>query len=78
MLDAFASADDRARCRLGETLRAYADADMNVLQTAKRLNIHPNTIYSRAQKIHDITGKNLLSYHDLTELLLATECRQDT
>ena len=77
-LDAFASADERARGRLGDTLRAYADADMNVLRTAKRLDIHPNTIYARAQKIQDITGKNLLSYHDLTELLLATECRQDS
>lgn len=77
-LDAFAIADERARGRLGDTLRAYADADMNVLQAAKQLEIHPNTIYARTQKISDITGKNLLSYHDLTELLLATECRQDT
>jgi len=72
-LDAFTSADDRSRGKLGETLRGYADADMNVLQAAKHLKIHPNTIYARAQKISDITGKNLLSYHDLTELLLATE-----
>ena len=49
---------------------------MNVLQAAKRLAVHPNTIYARAQKISDITGKSLLSYHDLTELLLATEYQQ--
>jgi len=77
-LDAFASADERARGRLGDTLQAYANADMNVLRAAKHLKIHPNTIYARAQKISDITGKNLLVYHDLTELLLAIECRQDT
>ena len=53
---------------------AFADANMNVLKTAKALEIHPNTIYARLQKIHDITGKNALSYHALTELLLAAEC----
>jgi len=47
---------------------------MNVLKTAKALGIHPNTIYARMQKINDITGRNALGYHALTELLLATEC----
>ena len=51
---------------------------MNVLGAAKILGIHPNTIYSRAQKINDITGKNMLSYHDLTELLMAIACRHET
>ena len=74
-LDAFVSVDDKSRGRLAETLRAYADADMNVQQAAKRLGCHPNTIYSRAQRIADVTGKNPLAYHDLTELLLAVECR---
>lgn len=40
------------------------------------LTVHPNTIYSRANKIADLTGKNALSYHDLTELLLAMDCRK--
>jgi sugar diacid utilization regulator len=77
-LDDFIEADRRARGRLQETLRAYADADMNVLQAAKQLSVHPNTIYARAQKIGDITGKSLLNYHDLTELLLAVECHVDS
>jgi len=74
-LDAFVTADEKARGRLAATLRAYADADMNVQQAAKLLGCHPNTIYSRAQRIEDLTGKSLLAYHDLTELLLAVECR---
>jgi sugar diacid utilization regulator len=74
----FARADYKARGKLSATLRAYADADMNVLQTAKLLSVHPNTIYARAQRITDITGRNPLSYHALTEMLLATECRQDS
>jgi len=46
---------------------------MNALQTAKDLSVHPNTVYSRMQRIATITGKNALGYHELTELLLALE-----
>jgi hypothetical protein len=70
----FTRANEKSRGALLETLAAYADADMNVLKTAKALGIHPNTIYARMQKINDITGRNALGYHALTELLLATEC----
>ena len=73
-LDDFIRANKKSRGALLETLNAYADADMNVLKTAKALGIHPNTIYARLQRIHDITGRNALAYHALTELLLATEC----
>ena len=73
-LDCFLLADHKSRGVLSDTLRTYADADMNVLRTAKALSLHPNTIYARMQKIDNITGKNGLSYNALTELLLATEC----
>ena len=49
---------------------------MNAQKTAKALSIHPNTIYSRMQRIGDITGRNPLEYHALTELLLAMECQR--
>ena len=75
-LDDFIRADAKARGKLSATLRAYADADMNVLQAAKLLSVHPNTIYARAQRITDITGRSPLSYHTLTEMLLAADCRQ--
>jgi hypothetical protein len=71
----FIEADEKARGALVDTLRAYADADMNLLRAAKQLNVHPNTIYARVQKIQDITGMNALSYHALSELLLAADCR---
>jgi sugar diacid utilization regulator len=77
-LDDFIHADAKAQGKLSATLRAYADADMNVLKAAKLLSVHPNTIYARAQRISDITGRNPLSYHALTEMLLATECRQNS
>ena len=67
------AADRKARGSLTKTLRAYATANMNALQTAKQLSVHPNTVYSRMQRIAHITGKNALGYHDLTELLLAIE-----
>ena len=73
-LDRFVEANNKSRGALLKTLEAYADADMNVLKTAKVLAIHPNTIYARLQKVDDITGKNALGYHALTELLLAAEC----
>ncbi len=74
---AYFQADAKARGALGATLRAYADADMNVLQTAKALKIHPNTIYSRLQRILDVTGLDARSYHALTELLVISECGQN-
>jgi len=72
-LEALQVADTKARGSLSKTLLAYANANMNALQAAKDLSVHPNTIYSRVQRISDLTGKNALAYHDLTELLLAIE-----
>lgn len=70
----FLEADKKSKGALTATLRAYADADMNALKTAKALSLHPNTVYARMQKITDITSRNPLSYNELTELLLATDC----
>jgi len=71
-LDDFQAKDRRGT--LGATLKAYADADMNALKAAKQLEIHPNTIYARMQKIEAVTGLSPLKYHNLTEMLLALEC----
>jgi hypothetical protein len=73
-LDAFTAADGRSRGALVATLRAYADADMNVLKTAGSLGIHPNTIYARMRRIRELTGLEPLQYHALTEMLLAIGC----
>ncbi len=71
----FFEVDDKAGGSLVNTLRAYADSDMNVLRAAKALSVHPNTIYSRLQRILDITGLDAKSYHSLTNLLVIAECR---
>lgn len=73
--DDFVAANEKSKGSLAATLRAYADADMNVLKAAKSLSIHPNTIYSRVQRINDLTGQSAFSFHELNELLLAIDCR---
>ena len=56
------------------TLRAVADADMNVQLASRSLAKHPNTVYVRLQRIKDLTGLDGRRYHDLVELLLAADC----
>lgn len=72
----FNAADTKSRGALVKTLRAYAEADMNVLKAARELDVHPNTIYTRLQRIEDITGLDAQRFHALTELLLAADCRR--
>lgn len=72
--DALRTADASSGGALIATLRAYADADMNVLRTAATLRIHANTVYARLQKIREITGFDARRYHALTDLLLAIDC----
>jgi len=71
----FFHAEEKSRGILSATLQAYANANMNVLKAAQILDIHPNTIYSRMQKIHDLTGLDPKSYHALTELLTVINSR---
>ena len=73
-LSALIDADRHSRGALIATLRALADADMNVQQAARQLGKHANTLYMRLERIRDITGREGQRYHDLTELLLAADC----
>ncbi len=73
-LTSFKDADEKGHGALVATLRALADADMNVQGAARALAVHPNTIYARMQRITEITGLDGLRYHGLTELLLAADC----
>jgi hypothetical protein len=73
---AFFAADDNAHGALVATLRAYADADMNVLKAAEKLGVHPNTIYSRLQRVCDLTRLEPRSFGGLGELLVIADCRR--
>jgi sugar diacid utilization regulator len=75
-LDALGEADKKLSGALVQTLRAVGDADMNIQKAARLLGKHPNTVYARIERIRELTGLNGQSYHDLTELLLAADCRQ--
>jgi PucR C-terminal helix-turn-helix domain/GGDEF-like domain len=71
---AFRDADAKSQGAFTKTLRALADADMNVQRAGRELHVHPNTIYARIQRISDLTGLDAQRYHDLTDLLLAADC----
>ena len=73
--EALFAADDRAQGVLVETLRRFAEADMNVLAAARALGAHPNTVYARMERIEQITGLAPRSFRGLGELLLAADCR---
>jgi PucR C-terminal helix-turn-helix domain/GGDEF-like domain len=68
------NADAKAEGRLIQTLRAVAGADMNIQKAARLLGKHPNTVYTRIERIRALTGLDGQRYHDLTELLLAADC----
>lgn len=73
-LNELIEADQHSRGALLATLRALADADMNVQQAARQMGKHANTLYARIERIREITGRDGQHYHDLTELLLAADC----
>jgi sugar diacid utilization regulator len=69
------AADDRARGQLSKTLVAFADENMNVLRTAKRLRAHANTVYARFNKVAALTGRDPRAFHMLGELLIVIASR---
>lgn len=75
-ITALVEADAKAHGALVKTMRAMADANLNVQLAGRLLEKHPNTVYARLERIRDLTGLNSQTYHDLTELLLAVDCRK--
>ncbi len=67
-------ADAKSSGAIVQTLRAVAEADMNVQKAARLLGRHPNTVYTRMERIRELTGLDGQRYRDLTELLLAADC----
>ncbi len=67
-------ADQKSAGALLKSLRALADADMNVQGAARALGVHANTLYARIERIRELTGQDAQRFHDLTHLLLAADC----
>jgi sugar diacid utilization regulator len=66
--------DDRARGGvLTATVRAFADANLNLRLAAARLQVHPNTAQYRLRRIQERTGRNPRRVADLLDLLVAIE-----
>jgi PucR C-terminal helix-turn-helix domain len=68
------NADSKANGSHVQTLRAIADADLNIQKAARSLGKHPNTVYARIARIRELTGLDAQRYHDLTDLILAVDC----
>lgn len=56
---------DRLQSHLKYTIQAYMMNNMNVLQTAKEIYVHRNTLNYRLQQIEDITGVDVRDYQNL-------------
>ena len=44
-------------------------------KAAARLELHPNTVYARLNRIRELSGLDARSYHALTDLLTVAEAR---
>ena len=56
-----------------ETIRAFADADLNVAKAAKRMHVHPNTIRYRLEQIATKTGHDARTFTGLVDLICILE-----
>lgn len=53
------------------TLRVFAANDLNVSKTAPALNVHPNTVRYRLDRVRSVTGRDPRRFLDLVDLLAA-------
>jgi sugar diacid utilization regulator len=72
-LTSLVAADSKAHGSFTGTMRALADCDLNVQHAARTLQLHPNTVYARMERIKQLTGFNCQRHHDLSELLLGLD-----
>jgi len=64
--------EDRARGGiLTATIRAFADADLNLRLVAEQLQVHPHTAQYRLRRVEERTGKSPRHIADLRDLLVA-------
>lgn len=64
------------------TLRAFADAGMNLTRAAESLHVHPNTLRYRLRRIEERSGRDPHRFADLVDLIclldLLEEARAET
>ncbi|MEV0180166.1 helix-turn-helix domain-containing protein [Streptomyces sp. NPDC050625] len=69
--------DRRRGGTLAATIRAFAEADLNLRLAADRLRVHHNTAHYRLRRIEERTGCNPRRIADLMELLVALAIRDE-
>lgn len=52
-----------------ETVLCYAESNMNVRETARRMFYHSETIRYRLRQVRKTTGLNPMNFFDLTKLV---------
>jgi hypothetical protein len=60
---------DEDRAAAVDTIRAFADANLNVATAAQELHVHPNTVRYRLQQIATRTGYDPRTFPGLVDLL---------
>ena len=68
--------DKLHRTDLVGTLRAYLACDGSWSRCAARLHLHVNTLRYRVDRIEALTGRDLRTLADQTDLLLALDAGQ--
>jgi sugar diacid utilization regulator len=59
------------------TLEEYAACDLNAKLVAERLHMHVNTVYYRLGKVAERTGRDLRSFADVLELVIAVRLQRN-
>lgn len=66
-----------ALATMRDTLRGFADADLNVTRAAAALHIHENTLRYRLRRIREASGHDPQTFAGLVELLCLLEVLED-
>jgi hypothetical protein len=77
-LRAFLDQDRERGGVLTATVRAFADADLNLRVAAEHLQIHPNTARYRLGRVEERSGRNPRRTSDLMDLLIAIALRDES
>ncbi|KMY54034.1 hypothetical protein AC623_08670 [Bacillus sp. FJAT-27231] len=67
--------EEETNSELEKTLLSYIIMNRSASKTAKKLHIHPNTLYKRLKKIEDILDLELDNYEDFLKIQLAFHLR---
>lgn len=70
--------DARYHRQLTRTFAVYVDCNLNVIQTARQLGLHPNTIRARLAKIERLTGLDTRQITDVIELVTVMKLTHTT